>query len=128
MVTAFDYWAWEPIFAAGGAVGGAVVAVGLMVYLRRLSSAELREELGGVRLTVVWALAFAVTAGALFVPSMIAGDPESAQHPWALMVVMASAAIPLEVIGIALAASLIRREVGARPVGQPAIENIPAHD
>lgn len=47
-----------------------MVAVGLIVYLRRLSSAELR----GVRLTVVWALAFAVTAGALFVPSMIDFD------------------------------------------------------
>ena len=103
-----------------------MVAVGLIVYLRRLSSAELRVELRGVRLTVVWALAFAVTAGALFVPSMIAGDPGGAQYFWALMVVMASAAIPLEVIGIAIEVSLIHREVGARPVGQPAIENIPA--
>lgn len=121
--TAIDYWTAYPGLAVIGVLGGLTTAVWAVFYHRRLPSAELR----GSRLGVTWVLAIGSAAAALLIPASAAGEPSTAAPLWRIVIPLFAAGFPIQVTGMAVALSLVHREVTAHPVGQPEVENIHEH-
>jgi hypothetical protein len=117
---AFDYWAQNPVLTGVSVIAAIATAVGMLYYFRGLPSVELRS----VDLVSSWALCTVVVTASFLVPPLIGGNPGTVSRFWQTMICVITAGIPMQAIGITLALSYTRRSVGARPKGQPDIENI----